>query len=141
MSRCCNNASPKWSAGHVGQLKDPVALVSAVVKVGVTYDMPQNPVQCIRVSMSTSQMFQRLKVWKTLGSLRLASSFHRIFVPCHLLHQKLTLLSFVLTAPDHKSWMAPEALQFSFSDKSDIWSLGCILLDMLNCSYLHVCRI
>ncbi|KAL8174623.1 UNVERIFIED_CONTAM: hypothetical protein K2H54_050202 [Gekko kuhli] len=40
-------------------------------------------------------------------------------------------------APDHKSWMAPEALKFSFSDKSDIWSLGCILLDMLNCSYLH----
>ncbi|XP_054853253.1 serine/threonine kinase-like domain-containing protein STKLD1 [Eublepharis macularius] len=40
-------------------------------------------------------------------------------------------------APDHKSWMAPEALSFSFSDKSDIWSLGCILLDMLNCSYLH----
>nr|XP_056716176.1 serine/threonine kinase-like domain-containing protein STKLD1 [Euleptes europaea] len=40
-------------------------------------------------------------------------------------------------APDHKSWMAPEALKFSFSNKSDIWSLGCILLDMLNCSYLH----
>ncbi|XP_077162865.1 serine/threonine kinase-like domain-containing protein STKLD1 isoform X5 [Paroedura picta] len=40
-------------------------------------------------------------------------------------------------APDQKSWMAPEALKFSFSDKSDIWSLGCILIDMLNCSYLH----
>ncbi|XP_048369255.1 serine/threonine kinase-like domain-containing protein STKLD1 [Sphaerodactylus townsendi] len=40
-------------------------------------------------------------------------------------------------APDQKSWMAPEALKFSFSDKSDIWSLGCILLDMLNCHYLH----
>ncbi|XP_060106634.1 serine/threonine kinase-like domain-containing protein STKLD1 [Heteronotia binoei] len=40
-------------------------------------------------------------------------------------------------APDQKSWMAPEALKFSFSDKSDIWSVGCILLDMLNCSYLH----
>ncbi|XP_015270391.1 PREDICTED: serine/threonine kinase-like domain-containing protein STKLD1 [Gekko japonicus] len=40
-------------------------------------------------------------------------------------------------APDHKSWMAPEALRFFFSGKSDIWSLGCILLDMLNCSYLH----
>ncbi|XP_060126547.1 serine/threonine kinase-like domain-containing protein STKLD1 [Zootoca vivipara] len=35
--------------------------------------------------------------------------------------------------PPFKSWMAPEALKFSFSDKSDIWSLGCILLDMISC--------
>ncbi|NXI71260.1 STKL1 protein, partial [Anseranas semipalmata] len=32
-----------------------------------------------------------------------------------------------------KSWMAPEAFRFSFSEKSDIWSLGCILLDMMTC--------
>ncbi|GAB1286126.1 Serine/threonine kinase-like domain-containing protein STKLD1 [Apodemus speciosus] len=32
--------------------------------------------------------------------------------------------------PCRKSWMAPEALKFSFSSKSDIWSLGCIILDM-----------
>ncbi|NXC47101.1 STKL1 protein, partial [Penelope pileata] len=32
-----------------------------------------------------------------------------------------------------KSWMAPETFNFSFSDKSDIWSLGCILLDMMAC--------
>ncbi|NXL94530.1 STKL1 protein, partial [Alectura lathami] len=32
-----------------------------------------------------------------------------------------------------KSWMAPEAFSFSFSEKSDIWSLGCILLDMMTC--------
>ncbi|NXG33345.1 STKL1 protein, partial [Dromaius novaehollandiae] len=31
------------------------------------------------------------------------------------------------------SWMAPETLSFSFSEKSDIWSLGCILLDMMTC--------
>ncbi|XP_060540585.1 serine/threonine kinase-like domain-containing protein STKLD1 [Pantherophis guttatus] len=36
--------------------------------------------------------------------------------------------------PDSKCWMAPEALDFSFSDKSDIWSLGSILLDMIACS-------
>ncbi|XP_058015544.1 serine/threonine kinase-like domain-containing protein STKLD1 [Ahaetulla prasina] len=36
--------------------------------------------------------------------------------------------------PDSKCWMAPEALNFSFSDKSDIWSLGSILLDMITCS-------
>ncbi|KFO82507.1 putative inactive protein kinase-like SgK071, partial [Cuculus canorus] len=32
-----------------------------------------------------------------------------------------------------KSWMAPEAFVFSFTDKSDIWSLGCVLLDMTTC--------
>ncbi|NXA19476.1 STKL1 protein, partial [Ibidorhyncha struthersii] len=32
-----------------------------------------------------------------------------------------------------KSWMAPETLGFSFTEKSDIWSLGCILLDMMTC--------
>ncbi|XP_069465452.1 serine/threonine kinase-like domain-containing protein STKLD1 [Ambystoma mexicanum] len=34
---------------------------------------------------------------------------------------------------EHKSWMSPEALKFSFTAKSDIWSLGCILLEMLSC--------
>ncbi|XP_027622418.1 serine/threonine kinase-like domain-containing protein STKLD1 isoform X5 [Tupaia chinensis] len=38
--------------------------------------------------------------------------------------------------PLHKSWMAPEALDFSFSQKSDIWSLGCIILDMVTCSFM-----
>ncbi|XP_034349220.1 serine/threonine kinase-like domain-containing protein STKLD1 [Arvicanthis niloticus] len=33
--------------------------------------------------------------------------------------------------------MAPEALKFSFSSKSDIWSLGCIILDMATCSFLN----
>ncbi|KFV64136.1 putative inactive protein kinase-like SgK071, partial [Dryobates pubescens] len=32
-----------------------------------------------------------------------------------------------------KAWMAPEASVFSFTEKSDIWSLGCVLLDMLTC--------
>ncbi|KAM9206316.1 serine/threonine kinase-like domain-containing protein STKLD1 [Dugong dugon] len=39
--------------------------------------------------------------------------------------------------PFQKSWMAPEALNFSFSQKSDIWSLGCILLDMASCSFVE----
>ena len=34
--------------------------------------------------------------------------------------------------------MAPEALSFSFSQKSDVWSLGCIILDMASCSFLDV---
>ncbi|XP_038193376.1 serine/threonine kinase-like domain-containing protein STKLD1 [Arvicola amphibius] len=38
--------------------------------------------------------------------------------------------------PCHKSWMAPEALKFSFTCKADIWSLGCIILDMATCSFL-----
>ncbi|KFQ01035.1 putative inactive protein kinase-like SgK071, partial [Leptosomus discolor] len=32
-----------------------------------------------------------------------------------------------------KSWMAPETFVFSFTEKSDIWSLGCVLLDMTTC--------
>ncbi|KAM3825799.1 serine/threonine kinase-like domain-containing protein STKLD1 [Vipera latastei] len=40
--------------------------------------------------------------------------------------------------PDSKCWMAPEALNFSFSDKSDIWSLGSVLLDMIACSHKEV---
>ncbi|XP_060055341.1 serine/threonine kinase-like domain-containing protein STKLD1 [Erinaceus europaeus] len=39
--------------------------------------------------------------------------------------------------PFQKSWMAPEALKFSFSQKSDIWSLGCIILDMASCSFIN----
>ncbi|XP_075628080.1 serine/threonine kinase-like domain-containing protein STKLD1 isoform X2 [Balearica regulorum gibbericeps] len=38
---------------------------------------------------------------------------------------------------DCKSWMAPETLGFSFTEKSDIWSLGCILLDMATCFVLN----
>ncbi|XP_063050535.1 serine/threonine kinase-like domain-containing protein STKLD1 [Engraulis encrasicolus] len=35
---------------------------------------------------------------------------------------------------DQQCWMAPECLsQQVWSDKSDIWSLGCVLLDMLTC--------
>ncbi|NWV14467.1 STKL1 protein, partial [Ptilonorhynchus violaceus] len=30
-----------------------------------------------------------------------------------------------------KCWMAPETFGFSFTEKSDIWSLGCVLLDMM----------
>ncbi|XP_044120300.1 serine/threonine kinase-like domain-containing protein STKLD1 [Neovison vison] len=39
--------------------------------------------------------------------------------------------------PFQKSWMAPEALNFSFSPKSDVWSLGCIILDMVSCSFMN----
>ncbi|XP_064420419.1 serine/threonine kinase-like domain-containing protein STKLD1 [Latimeria chalumnae] len=35
-----------------------------------------------------------------------------------------------------KSWMAPEALEFEFSEKSDVWSLGCIVLEMMTCGML-----
>ncbi|XP_057265187.1 serine/threonine kinase-like domain-containing protein STKLD1 isoform X2 [Pezoporus wallicus] len=36
-----------------------------------------------------------------------------------------------------KSWMAPETFDFIFTEKSDIWSLGCILLDMMTCFILN----
>ncbi|XP_026784300.3 serine/threonine kinase-like domain-containing protein STKLD1 [Pangasianodon hypophthalmus] len=37
-----------------------------------------------------------------------------------------------------KCWMAPESVRLlQWSDKSDIWSLGCVLLDMLICHILN----
>ncbi|XP_064583688.1 serine/threonine kinase-like domain-containing protein STKLD1 isoform X3 [Zonotrichia leucophrys gambelii] len=41
---------------------------------------------------------------------------------------------------ESKSWMAPETFGFSFSEKSDIWSLGCVLLDMMSCFVLKGIR-
>ncbi|XP_030063575.1 serine/threonine kinase-like domain-containing protein STKLD1 isoform X2 [Microcaecilia unicolor] len=40
-----------------------------------------------------------------------------------------------------KSWMAPEALEFSFTEKSDVWSLGCIVLEMMTCSTLSATEV
>lgn len=42
------------------------------------------------------------------------------------------------TDPVNRSWMAPEALNFTFTAKSDIWALGCIILDLVTCSFLGV---
>ncbi|XP_069798865.1 serine/threonine kinase-like domain-containing protein STKLD1 [Dendropsophus ebraccatus] len=36
--------------------------------------------------------------------------------------------------PERKIFMAPETLEFLYTDKSDIWSLGCILLDLMTTS-------
>uniref|UniRef100_A0A663FA80 non-specific serine/threonine protein kinase n=1 Tax=Aquila chrysaetos chrysaetos TaxID=223781 RepID=A0A663FA80_AQUCH len=51
------------------------------------------------------------------------------------------MLCFIYTnkvfSTDSKSWMAPETFVFSFTEKSDIWSLGCILLDMTTCFVLN----
>ncbi|XP_074066881.1 serine/threonine kinase-like domain-containing protein STKLD1 isoform X2 [Macrotis lagotis] len=52
-----------------------------------------------------------------------------------LMHDKAKWNIRALEDQFSKSWMAPEALEFVFSPKSDIWSLGCIILDMASCSY------
>ncbi|XP_073496354.1 serine/threonine kinase-like domain-containing protein STKLD1 isoform X2 [Phyllobates terribilis] len=36
--------------------------------------------------------------------------------------------------PEYKIYMAPESLELQYTDKSDIWSLGCILLDLMTTS-------
>ncbi|XP_066436491.1 serine/threonine kinase-like domain-containing protein STKLD1 isoform X2 [Eleutherodactylus coqui] len=36
--------------------------------------------------------------------------------------------------PERKIFMAPESLDFLYTDKSDVWSLGCILLDLMTTS-------
>ncbi|XP_064891782.1 serine/threonine kinase-like domain-containing protein STKLD1 isoform X15 [Columba livia] len=61
--------------------------------------------------------------------------FHRNLKPSNILVTGEA--SFVLSDFSCKSWMAPETFGFSFTEKSDIWSLGCILLDMMTCSVLN----
>lgn len=49
------------------------------------------------------------------------------------------LIVFLSVFLGEKCWMAPESVRLlQWSDKSDIWSLGCILLDMLICHRLNV---
>ncbi|KAM8934326.1 serine/threonine kinase-like domain-containing protein STKLD1 [Pelodytes ibericus] len=36
--------------------------------------------------------------------------------------------------PELKVFMAPETFQFTFNEKSDVWSLGCIIVDLMMCS-------
>ncbi|XP_053329452.1 serine/threonine kinase-like domain-containing protein STKLD1 [Spea bombifrons] len=36
--------------------------------------------------------------------------------------------------PESKLFAAPESARLSFSEKSDVWSLGCVLLEMMTCS-------
>ncbi|XP_075691190.1 serine/threonine kinase-like domain-containing protein STKLD1 isoform X2 [Rhinoderma darwinii] len=36
--------------------------------------------------------------------------------------------------PEKKIFMAPESLEFLYTDKSDVWSLGCMLLDLMTTS-------
>lgn len=36
------------------------------------------------------------------------------------------------------NYMAPEVLERPYNEKSDIWSLGCIVLDAVTCGFLDV---
>lgn len=36
------------------------------------------------------------------------------------------------------NYMAPEVLERPYNEKSDIWSLGCIILDAATCGFLDV---
>ena len=36
------------------------------------------------------------------------------------------------------NWMAPEVLERPYDERSDIWSLGCIVLEMITCDLMDV---
>ncbi|XP_057289397.1 serine/threonine kinase-like domain-containing protein STKLD1 [Hydractinia symbiolongicarpus] len=39
------------------------------------------------------------------------------------------------------NWMAPEVLERPYDERSDVWSLGCILLEMATCGFLDASQI
>ena len=39
------------------------------------------------------------------------------------------------------NWMAPEVLEGEYDERSDIWSLGCIILEMMTCHVLDIAEI
>lgn len=39
------------------------------------------------------------------------------------------------------NWMAPEVLERPYDERTDIWSLGCILLEMATCGFLDAAQI
>ena len=36
------------------------------------------------------------------------------------------------------NWMAPEVLERPYDERSDVWSLGCITLEMATCGFMDV---
>jgi serine/threonine protein kinase len=36
------------------------------------------------------------------------------------------------------NWMAPEVLERPYDERSDVWSLGCIVLDAATCGFFDV---
>ncbi|XP_033117364.1 serine/threonine-protein kinase Nek4-like [Anneissia japonica] len=38
-------------------------------------------------------------------------------------------------------WMAPEVLERPYDERSDVWSLGCILLEMATCKSMQVTEV
>ena len=39
------------------------------------------------------------------------------------------------------NWMAPEVLKHEYNERSDVWSLGCIILEMMTCHIFDVAQI
>jgi len=36
------------------------------------------------------------------------------------------------------NWMAPEVMERPYDERSDVWSLGCIVLELATCGFLDV---
>ena len=38
------------------------------------------------------------------------------------------------------NWMAPEVLERPYDERSDVWSLGCIILHATTCAFMDACE-
>nr|XP_015222115.1 PREDICTED: serine/threonine kinase-like domain-containing protein STKLD1 isoform X1 [Lepisosteus oculatus] len=114
----------------------------------------------IRIQREKGEVFKEKVIRRMLGHtvdalayLHKQNIIHRNLKPSNILMTKdLTFMLFDFGIPtvtgdelklekrikeNGKSWMAPETLaQRLWSEKSDVWSLGCILLEMLSCHLL-----
>lgn len=57
-----------------------------------------------------------------------------------LLTHRISPTFFFFCCSGTMNYMAPEVLERPYNEKSDIWSLGCIILDAITCDFLDVSR-
>ncbi|XP_048098462.1 serine/threonine kinase-like domain-containing protein STKLD1 isoform X2 [Alosa alosa] len=123
------------------QLKDVTSPLRAVVSLGLSIQFNSNAIQTFLGQMTDA-----------LTYLHKQHIIHRNLKPSNILVKGLTFrvcdfgtATFssdtmklqVKTKEGDRCWMSPESVsRKQWTDKSDIWSFGCVLLDMLTC-HIH----